>query len=167
MPTNDHLRAQLVDLLREGNAHMSFAEAVADFPEAMINARPRNVDYSFWQLLEHMRMTQRDILEYLTNPAYKEGEWPRDYWPAPYARATRQEWDASVAAFTNDRDCLIAIASDEATDLLAIVPSHAEHTTLRELLVVADHNAYHIGELAILRQTESAWGPGHDPDAQV
>jgi hypothetical protein len=161
MPTNDHLRSQLADLLREGNAHMSFAEAVADFPDDKINTRPRNVPYSFWHLLEHLRLTQLDILEYVTSADYREREWPRDYWPAPDADATRQQWDETIAAFERDRNELIAIVEDESTDLFATVPSHDEHTILREMLIIADHNAYHIGELAILRQTENAWGPNH------
>jgi hypothetical protein len=161
MTTSDHLRTQLADLLREGNAHMSFAEAVAEFPEDKINTRPRKVEYSFWHLLEHLRLTQLDILEYVTSAGYREREWPRDYWPAPDAKATRQQWNETIAAFERDRNELIAIVQDESTDLFATVPSHDEHTILREVLIIADHNAYHIGELAILRQTENAWGPSH------
>jgi DinB superfamily len=162
--TNDQLRTQLVELLRNGNAHMPFSEAVADFPDAMINRRPRNVTYTFWHLLEHLRLTQRDILDYVTDPNYEEREWPREYWPAPDAEATPQEWNETISAFWRDLEKLIAIVEDDATDLFATVPSHDEHTILREMLIVADHNAYHIGELAILRQTEAAWGPKHDKD---
>jgi hypothetical protein len=158
---HDHLRSQLAGLVREGNAHMSFAEAVAEFPDDKINAWPRNVPYSFWHLLEHLRLTQLDILEYVTSADYREREWPRDYWPAPDAGASRQQWDETIADFERDREALIAIVEDESTDLFATVPSHDEHTILREILIVADHNAYHIGELAILRQTENAWGPSH------
>jgi len=164
--TDDHVRAQLVELLREGNAHMGFGEAVAEFPQELINTRPRNVEYTFWHLVEHMRLTQRDILEYVTNPDYAEMEWPRDYWPAPDVDATPQEWNETISAFWRDLEKLIAIVTDEATDLLATVPSHNEHTILREMLIVADHNAYHTGEFAILRQVESAWGTSHAQDAQ-
>jgi hypothetical protein len=149
-----------VELLRHGNAHMSFAEAVADFPEAKINTRPANVEYTFWHLIEHVRLTQADILDYLTNADYQEPEWPRDYWPARDAMATRQDWDASVDAFQRDLEAIVAIVADERTDLFGTVPSNDEHTVLREALIVADHNAYHVGELAILRQVEQAWGPG-------
>ena len=158
MDRDRRLREQLVDLLRGGNAHMPFAAAVADFPEALINARPPNVGYTFWHLLEHLRLTQADILEYVTSTEYRERAWPEEYWPAPDARATRDDWDRSVAAFRRDLDALIAIVSDPATDLLGPVPSNAEHTILREALLVADHNAYHIGELGILRQVADAWG---------
>ena len=161
MVTDEPLRTQLAILLRQGNAHMGFAEAVADFPESMINIRPRNVEYSFWHLLEHLRLTQFDILEYVTSVDYREREWPRDYWPAPDDEGTPQEWNETLSAFWRDLEKLIAIVSDEGTDLFATVPSSDEHTILREMLIIADHNAYHIGELAILRQTENAWGPNH------
>ncbi len=158
MDHDRRMRDQLVALLRGGGAHMGFTEAVADFPEAMINARPPNVAYTFWHLIEHLRLTQADILEYVTSPAYRERAWPRDYWPAADARATVREWDESVAAFQRDLDAIVAIVSDPRTDLFGTVPSSREHTVLREALLVADHNAYHIGELGVLRQVADAWG---------
>lgn len=157
------LRDQLLALLRGGAAHMPFAEAVADFPEAQINARPANVAYTFWHLVEHLRLTQADILDYMTNVDYVEPEWPREYWPPQDALATKAEWDASVAAFERDLAAICALAGDEETDLFATVPSNGQHTLLREVLLVADHNAYHVGELEILRQGANAWGPDHEP----
>ena len=162
MDRDRRLRDQLIGLLREGNAHMPFAEAVADFPDALINARPPNVPYTFWHLIEHLRLTQADILVYVTRTDYEEPEWPREYWPAPEAQATKADWDASVAAFRRDLDALVAIVADERTDLFATVPSNDEHTFLREALIVADHNAYHVGELAILRQVVDGWGRNHE-----
>ncbi|HET9660124.1 MAG TPA: DinB family protein [Thermomicrobiales bacterium] len=156
------LRQQLSDLLKTGNAHMSFEDAVANFPENKINHHPQNVDYSFWHLVEHLRITQKDILDYLNDPNYEEIAWPRDYWPAPDATTDQAGWNASIVAFTADRDQLIAIVENPATDLTAPVPSSADHTILREILIVTDHNAYHIGELGILRQVDNAWGAGHD-----
>jgi hypothetical protein len=155
------LRNQLVGLLRGGDAHMPFAAAVADFPQALINTRPPNVPYTFWHLLEHLRLTQADILEYVTRADYRERAWPADYWPVREARATKDDWEASVAAFGRDLEALVALVADAATDLFGPVPSHAAHTVLREVLIVADHNAYHIGELGILRQVAGAWGPDH------
>jgi hypothetical protein len=152
------LRAQVVALLRGGNAHMGFDEAVANFPERLINERPPNVPYTFWHLIEHLRLCQVDILEYMTRADYREREWPRDYWPAPEATATVEEWDASLAAFRQDLAAIVAIVEDETTDLFAPVPSNPDHNILREALIVADHNAYHIGELAILRQVMEGWG---------
>ena len=152
------LREQLVALLRGGNAHMGFDEAVAGFPPALINARPPNVGYTFWHLLEHLRLTQADILEYLTSAAYRDRSWPDDYWPTPDAQATGRDWDESVAAFRRDLAAIAAIVADPGTDLFGAVPSNPEHTLLREALIVADHNAYHVGELGILRQVAAAWG---------
>ncbi len=154
-------RNQLVDLLRGGNAHMSFEEAVADFPEAQINERPPHLEYTFWHLLEHLRLTQADILDYLTNAGYQAHSWPAEYWPSREATATKRAWDASVAAFQRDLDAIVAIVTDDDIDLLGTVPSGGEHTVLREALIVADHNAYHVGELGSLRQVADAWGDQH------
>lgn len=156
------LREQVVALLGGEQAHMGIAAAVKDFPEGMINARPPRVEYTFWHLIEHLRITQLDILKYLKEADYQELEWPREYWPAPEATTDKTGWDASVAAFERDLAEVIAIVSDPATDLFAGVPSNPQHNVLREALIVADHNAYHIGELGILRQVMNAWGPGHD-----
>jgi hypothetical protein len=161
MDRDRQLRDHLVTLLRGGNAHMPFAEAVADFPEGAINRRPAHVDYTFWHLVEHLRISQDDILDYLTNADYQDPEWPAEYWPGRDEQATKADWDASVAAFNRDLEAIVAIVADEQIDLLSTVPSNDQHTVLREALIVADHNAYHIGELAILRQIEQAWGPRH------
>jgi len=155
------LRHHLVGVLRGGNAHMPFTEAVAEFPAAQINTRPPQVDYTFWHLLEHLRITQADILAYLTQADYHAPAWPRDYWPALDARATKPEWDESVAAFQRDLEAIVSIVANDGTDLFGTVPSHDEHTVLREVLIVADHNAYHIGELAILRQVTKTWSRRH------
>jgi len=161
MENQRHLRAHLVDLLRGGNAHMGFDAAVEEFPEALINRRPANVDYTFWHLIEHLRLCQVDLLNYVTMADYAEPVWPDELWPPRGAEATPADWEASIAGFRRDLEAFTAIVADEATDLFASVPSHGEHTILREALILADHNAYHIGELAILRQVERGWGPGH------
>jgi hypothetical protein len=155
------LRDHLVGVLRGGNAHMPFAEAVAEFPEMHINTKPPRVAYSFWHLLEHLRITQGDILDYLTQADYHAPAWPRNYWPALQTQATKQEWDESVVAFHRDLEAIISIVVDDRTDLFGPVPSSDEHTVLREVLIVADHNAYHIGELGILRQVTEAWSMRH------
>ena len=161
MNRDRQLRDHLVGVLRGGNAHMPFAEAVAQFPEAQINTQPPRVDYTFWHLLEHLRLTQADILAYLTQAHYQAPAWPQDYWPARDTRATKHEWDESVVAFQRDLEAIIGIVANDGTDLLRTVPSNDEHTVLREVLIVADHTAYHIGELGILRQVSSAWGLRH------
>ncbi len=158
MESANVLRAQVVALLRGGQAHMGFAEAVAAFPAALINARAPHVAYTFWHLVEHVRLTQADILDYVTNADYREPAWPDEYWPSRDAQATKDDWDRSVAAFEQDSEALIAVVEDAGTDLFSTVPSGGEHTILREALLVADHNAYHVGELGILRQVADAWG---------
>jgi hypothetical protein len=155
-------REELVDLLERGNAHMSFEQAVADYPMEQINTTFPNGTYSAWHLLEHLRRAQWDILDFIRDPAYQEQEWPKDYWPATEERATEAMWHETIRAFLADRAALRALALDSATDLYARIPHGSGQTVLRELLVVSDHNAYHVGELAIMRQVMGTWGPGHD-----
>ncbi|MHB8647908.1 MAG: DinB family protein [Thermomicrobiales bacterium] len=151
------LREQLLHLLRGGNAHLTFDEAVADFPMTAINARPPNVPYTPWHLLEHLRLAQWDILDFIRNPNYREMKWPEEYWPAPDAEADAAAWEQTLAAFRADLKAIEAIASDPSTDLAATIPHGDGQTILREILLVADHNAYHIGEFAILRQVMGTW----------
>ncbi len=157
----DPVRAQLVRLLDGLDAHLPFEEAVRDFPDAAMNEQPPNVGYTPWHVLEHLRLTQVDILDYVTNPEYREREWPRDYWPDPSASATRVEWDATIAGFLADRAAIRALVTDVGCDLFAVIPGTPGHTLLREVRIVADHNAYHLGEFAILRQVMGTWPPGH------
>jgi len=155
--TDDHLREQLLGLLGGEDARMSFDEAVASFPAEAINAFPPNVAYTPWHLLEHLRITQRDILDYIVNRDYAEMRWPDEYWPAPDATATPEQLAATLAAFRADLAALRALVADPATDLLAVITNTPGHTILREVRVVGDHNAYHIGEFAILRQVMGTW----------
>jgi hypothetical protein len=157
----DALRRQLADLLDGVGAHMPLEEAVADFPDEAMNGRPPNVDYTPWHLLEHIRLTQLDILEYITDPGYDERTWPDDFWPDSTATATREEFDATVAGFVADRAALRALVVDDDRDLFAVIPGSPGHTLLREVRIVGDHNAYHVGEFAILRQVMGTWPPGH------
>ena len=158
----EDLRRQLVRLLDGVDAHMPFEEAVQDFPDEAMNERPPNVGYTPWHLVEHLRLTQWDILDYVTNPTYVEREWPREYWPDPSAIATRADWDASVAGFLADRAAMRSLLLDEDRDLFAVIPGTPGHTFLREVRIVADHNAYLVGELAILRQVMGSWPSGRD-----
>ena len=158
MENDQALRQHLVNLLRVRQAHMSFDDAVKDFPSDKMNTKPPNVPYTCWHLIEHLRITQWDILNYIRNPNYEYREWPKDYWPAQDAQADEAAWQHTIDQFHADQDALEAIVRDPKTDLTAQIP-HGEqgHTVLREILVVADHNAYHIGELGILRQVMDAW----------
>jgi hypothetical protein len=155
------MRLQLVRLLEGDDAHMRFEEAVAEFPADAINALPPNVPYTPWHLVEHLRITQRDILDYITDPAYVEPEWPAAYWPARDARATVVQFAASVAAFIADRDALRDLVLDPATDLVAPLAHAPAHSIAREIRIAGDHCAYHVGEFAVLRQVMDTWHAGH------
>ena len=154
------IRAEALAILDAQDAHMSFDDAVAEFPASAINVRPPNVGYTPWQLLEHLRITQWDILEYVRDRSHVSPDWPIGYWPAHDATATQEQFQATVAAFRADQAALRALVTDPSTDLLAVLPDTPGHTILREIRVVADHNAYHIGEFAILRQVMGAWPAG-------
>ena len=159
MTTTDILREQLLALLDGHGAHLPFEAAVADFPDDAINRRPPNVSYTPWHLLEHIRIAQHDMLDYIRNRAYLAPAWPEEYWPALDAIATPEQFAATVAAFRADRASLHALVADPATDLLAAIPNTPGHTILREARLIGDHNAYHIGEFAILRQVMGTWPP--------
>jgi hypothetical protein len=159
---DDALRHDLAELLDGRGAHMSFDEAVADFPDDAINRRPANIDYTPWHLLEHLRLTQADILDYVVNRAYVEPSWPAEYWPSRDAVATREMFDETIRAFRSDLAQLRALVVDPARDLFAVIPGTPGHTLLREARIDADHNAYHIGEFAILRQVMGTWPAGHE-----
>lgn len=136
---------------------MPFREAVANFPLERINDLFPNGTYSAWALLEHLRITQWDILDFITNSDYEYREWPKEYWPAQGAKATIEDWHKTIADFEKDLKELVQIARDPKTDLYAKIPHGTGQTILREVLLVADHNAYHIGEFAIMRQVMKTW----------
>ena len=151
------LRHELSALLNGRQAHMSLEDAVANFPMEHINSHPPNVPYTFWHLLEHLRIAQSDILEFILDPDYKSPSWPEGYWPAPDAVAGPEEWEQTLASFAEDQEELLDLAQDPDNDLLAELPHAPGYTILREIMVAADHNAYHIGELGILRQVMGLW----------
>lgn len=150
-------RQQLLELLGDGHAHMSFEEAVRDFPPDQVNTRPPNVPYTFWHLLEHIRLTQRDIITYITDEHYTERSWPEEYWPDRDATTDGAGWDATLQGVRDDLARLRALVGDEANAFSTPAPSGGGQSLVREVLTVADHNAYHIGEFAILRQVTDLW----------
>ena len=150
------LREQLAIFLGT-QAHMSLADAVKGFPLKDMNVRPPNVPYTFWHLLEHIRIAQWDIIDFIKNPDYEELEWPRGYWPAKNATATKKEWDETIARYRSDLKEMIALVKNPRTDLHAKIPHGDGQTILREAILIVDHNAYHIGEFAILRQVVKNW----------
>lgn len=153
------LRRELTNLLTVRQAHMDFEDAMAEFPPEHVNTRPPNCAYTFWHLVEHLRLAQRDIIEYILADDYAWPTFPNDYWPSSDAICDWAEWLQSVDAFLSDRAALVALVNDPAIDLFAPLPNSAEqrHTLLREIHVVAAHNAYHTGELGILRQVMQLW----------
>jgi hypothetical protein len=157
MPTDETLREDVLLLVRGGRAHVSFEKAVANFPEDLRGKKPRGTPYSAWQQLEHMRICQWDILEYIRDPNHVSPEWPGGYWPEEPSPA-RGAWAKSVKAFQADRQALEDLAANASTDLLARIPHVADGPSiLHELLLVADHNAYHLGQLMVLRRLLGAW----------
>ncbi len=155
LTTDRELRRQLVALLTERQAHGLIEDATADFPAEKINERVPLVPYSFWQLLEHMRLSLADILSYMLDADYLEKAWPDDYWPKGEGDAER--WRATVEGLIADRDAIVEIVKDPATDLFAELPWGEGQTLLREVLVAADHLAYHTGAFILMRKTLGIW----------
>jgi hypothetical protein len=145
------LRKHLADLLNMKGAHVNL-DAVADFPVALRGAKPPGAPHSAWQLLEHMRLAQEDILDFSRKPKYKEKNFPDDYWPASDAPPNDKAWDKSVAQFHNDLKEMQELIADTKHDLLAKIPHGTGQTLLREGMLVADHNSYHLGQLMFLRK---------------
>jgi uncharacterized damage-inducible protein DinB len=158
MPDEKALRKQLIKLLESNEAHATFEQAVQDFPAELRGKKPKNAEHSAWQLLDHLRVAQHDILDFSIDPAYKSMEWPKDYWPAHAEPPHEKAWDEAVAAYHKDRQALCDLVANEETDLFAKIPHGDGQTILREVLLVADHNAYHIGQLVLLRRLLGVWG---------
>ncbi len=156
MQTDTILRKEMTALLRGGQAHMGW-KAMDDFPAEHYNSQAPNVDYSFWHLLEHIRLAQRDIIEFIQDPDYRERQWPQDYWPPKAAICNAQSWHATCEEIRKDLKIVEELVNNESINLTAELPLHAGYTYLREIVLIADHNAYHLGELAILRQVIGLW----------
>ena len=152
MANPDPLRKQLVELLRMEGAHLSFDDAVADFPVKLRGIKPHGAPHTPWQLLEHLRIAQWDILDFSRNPDYKEMKFPDDYWPETEAPPDAAAWDKSVQQFRQDLKAMEELVSDPGADLNARIPHGTGQTLLREVLLVADHNAYHLGQLVFVRK---------------
>lgn len=157
MEHDRELREHILYLLRGGGAHGNFDDAVADFPSPLRGAKLDRLPYTAWQLLEHMRLAQWDILDFSRNSNYRERKFPDDYWPKT-AAPPDAAWKKSVAAFRNDLKEMQKLVENPKTDLFAKIPWGDGQTILREALLVADHNAYHLGQLVMLRRLLNAWG---------
>jgi hypothetical protein len=155
---NDNaLREQVLWLLRGGNAHTGFEAAIAKLPVELRGRRPSRVPHTPWRLLEHMRIAQWDILEFSRNPEHVSPEFPGGYWPEGDAPPDPGAWDASADAFRRDLQAMQQLVADPGQDLSAAFPWGDGQTLLREALLVADHNAYHLGQLITIRRALGAW----------
>jgi uncharacterized damage-inducible protein DinB len=157
MADDKALRELLARLLGWGDAHVTFDAAVDGIPVKLRGKRPAAVPHSIWQLVEHLRIAQDDILDFCINPKYRETKWPDDYWPRAAAPPSSSAWTASLRRYRRDRRALQALAADRTIDLEARIPHGSGQTYLRELVLVADHGAYHVGQIVLVRRLLGIW----------
>ncbi|HSK09138.1 MAG TPA: DinB family protein [Vicinamibacterales bacterium] len=157
--SSERLRAQLVRLLNWEDAHVSFDRAVDGIPADQRGSRALGFEHSPWQLLEHMRLAQKDLLDFCVNERYAHAlQWPDDYWPRSPEPPGGRAWTTSVADFKADRERLKEVVSDASLDLFSLVPAgKGQQTYLRSILLVADHNSYHVGQLVAVRRALGLW----------
>jgi hypothetical protein len=158
MANDQALRQHVLNLLKGGNAHVDFDSAFKDLPAALRGKRPKGTQHSLWEVLEHLRIAQWDILEFSRNPKHKSPDFPDGYWPRTPAPPDEAAWDESIRSFRRDLKAMCDLVADESTDLFAKIPHGDGQTILREALLTADHNAYHLGEVVLLRRLLGAWG---------
>lgn len=160
MPDHDkRLRAQLIEMMNGGQAHLTFEDAVKDFPIEVAGARPSGVPHSAWELLEHLRLAQNDILRFSRSADYREMKWPEEYWPPTPAPPSPEAWQQSVESFQRDQAAFVELIQDQGRDLLERLPWGQGQSLLREAILVLDHNAYHIGQLVQVRKALERVGP--------
>ena len=151
------LRRHVLELLSGGQAHAKFNEVVRDIPANLRGTKPAGFPHSAWMLLEHMRITQWDILEFSRNPRYETPAWPKQYWPETEAPPSSAAWNKSIQQFSQDLKSMQDLVANPKTDLYARIPWGDGQTILREALLVADHNAYHLGQLVDVRRVLGLW----------
>ena len=152
------VRSHVSDLLRSSHAHADFEAAVRDFPAELRGKKVRGAPHTAWQLLEHLRIAQWDILEFSRNPKHVSPAWPDGYWPETAAPPDAESWDRSVKRFRADLKAMQKLVADESSDLFTPFKHGQGQTLMREALLVADHNAYHVGQLVLVRRLLGAWG---------
>jgi uncharacterized damage-inducible protein DinB len=157
MDKDQSLRNHLLELLRGRSAHLDFEKAIAGLAPELRGARAAALPHTVWQLLEHLRLAQWDILEFSRNGDYVSPKWPEGYWPETAAPPDAAAWDRSVEAFRRDLQAMRELVADARTDLYAKIPWGDGQTILREAMLVADHNAYHLGQIVCVRQALGAW----------
>lgn len=154
---NKTFREHVLYLLRGGGAHVDFDKSIRDLPAELRGVKPAGIPFTAWRLLEHLRISQWDILEFSRNPKHVSPKWPEGYWPEGDAPPDVNAWDESVKGFHADLKAMQSLVADTATDLFARIPHGEGQTILREALLVADHNAYHLGQLVLVRRLLGAW----------
>lgn len=157
MDNDKSLRQHLAELLRGGHAHVKFEDVIEDFPAKQRGQKVSNLPHSAWMLLEHMRIAQWDILEFSRNAKHKSPDWPKGYWPAKDDPPSSEEWNKSVKQFQSGLKAMEELISDPKTDLFAKIPWGDGQTILREALLIADHNAYHLAQILDVRRLLGAW----------
>lgn len=157
MPNDTALREHLIKLLEGGSAHATFDSAVKGFPPDRIGLRPKGLPYSAWELLEHMRIAQEDILRFSISGEHESPKWPEGYWPATAAPEKQSHWARSVKAIRKDLAEFQALVCDPKQDLYRKFPWGDGQTLLREALLIADHNSYHAGQLVLVRRLLGVW----------
>jgi hypothetical protein len=157
MANDKSLRQHIIKLLEGREAHVDFETAVKKVPVVLRGKRPKGAAHSPWEILEHLRIAQWDILEFSRNPKHVSPEWPAGYWPKAPAPPNRNSWAQSVRAVLADRAAMSALVADESVDLFAAIPHGEGQTVLREALLIADHNAYHLGQLVTVLRLLGAW----------
>jgi hypothetical protein len=151
------LREHVLYLLRDGGAHVGFEAAVKGLPAELRGKRPKGASHSAWEILEHMRLAQWDILEFSRDAKHVSPEWPAGYWPKGPAPPNASAWSRTLRALREDLETMCALVEDKSTDLFAPIPHGSGQTIMREALLIADHNAYHLGELVLVRRLLGAW----------
>ena len=160
MIKTDPLRSHVLELLRGGHAHVNLETVLKGLPAKLRGKKPRGAEHTLWQLLEHIRIGQWDILEFSRNPKHVSPPWPKGYWPATEAPPSAAAWNKSVRQVRGDLKAMEKLVASPETDLLAKVPHGTGQTILREALLLADHNAYHVGQIVLSRRQLGAWNTG-------
>lgn len=157
MNDQNQVREGLLNYLENSHTHIPLVGAVKDFPERLINEKPAGVPYTFWAVLEHIRITQRDMIDFIKVEGYQELDWPKDYWPKPKQKADIRIWMHTIQEYENDLETLKNIIKDPKIDLYVPIPNSQGQTILREIFQIIDHAAYHLGEFVLMRRAMGVW----------
>jgi hypothetical protein len=151
------LREHLIELLSSGTAHANFEDAIKDMPFKLAGVRPENLPYSVWELCEHIRIAQWDMVEFSRNPKHISPKWPEKYWPGTKAPASHDQFEKTIRQIKSDLNTMISLIEDESNDLLKPFPYGKGQTLLKEALQLADHTGYHTGEIIVVRRLLKIW----------